>query len=101
MKFFNFDNINNINQTLFLRFLGIKIVFRVALVILNSIESDLRRAKCNTNDKLVETMEILKNLPKKYLEIDYLLPKVIEMNLSEKDLESEHYNVLKKMKKKK
>lgn len=83
------------------RFTGIKIVFRVALVILNSIEPELRRAKCNTNDKLAETMEILKDLPKKYLEIEYLLPKVIEMHLSEKDLEVEHYNVLKKLKKKK
>jgi len=78
---------------------GIKIIFRVALVILNSIEPELRRAKCNTNDKLAETMEILKKLPQKYLEIDYLIPKVIEMNLSEKDLENEHFNVMKKRKK--
>lgn len=81
---------------------GIKIVFRVALVILDSLEADFRRAKCHNNaDKADETMQILKNLPKKYLEIDYLLPKVIEMNLTEKDLESEHFNVLKKIKKKK
>ena len=81
--------------------LGIKIVFRVALVILNSLEPDFKRAKCNSNDKLVETMEILKNLPRKYLEIDYLLPKVIQMDLSEKDLEAEHFSVLKQLKKKK
>lgn len=81
--------------------LGIKIVFRVALVILNSLEPDFKRAKCNSNDKLVETMEILKNLPRKYLEIDYLLPRVIQMDLSEKDLETEHFSVLKQMKKKK
>lgn len=82
----------------FIFYLGIKIVFRVALVILNSLEPEFKKAKCNQNDKLIETMEVLKNIPKKYLEIDYLIPKVIEMNLSEKDLEQEHFNILKKMK---
>lgn len=46
-------------------------------------------------------MEILKNLPRKYLEIDYLLPRVIQMDLSEKDLEAEHFSILKQIKKKK
>lgn len=73
----------------------------MALVILSSLEPDFKRAKCHNNDKLVETMEILKNLPKKYLEIDYLLPRVIQMDLSEKDLETEHFSILKQMKKKK
>lgn len=80
---------------------GIIIVFRVALVILASLEPDFKRAKCNSNDKLVETMEILKNLPKKYLELDYLLPRVIQMDLSEKDLDVEHISFLKRLEKQK
>jgi hypothetical protein len=78
---------------------GIRVIFRVALVILRSLEEDFEKANCRKGDKQGEVLALLKNIPKKYLTEEYLIPRVIALDLTEKDLQNEHNIQLLKRKK--
>lgn len=78
---------------------GIRVIFRVALVILRSLEEDFEKANCRKGDKQGEVLALLKRLPRKYLTEEYLLPRVVALDLTEKDLQNEHNIQLMKRKK--
>ncbi|XP_071850227.1 uncharacterized protein [Apostichopus japonicus] len=69
-------------------FEGIKVLFRVSLVILTytlGTRDDIR--KC---PGLYESMQVLKNIPPECLREEYLVEEMLKIHVFEKDLESEH-----------
>uniref|UniRef100_A0A1B0GIU3 Putative pdz-domain-containing protein n=1 Tax=Lutzomyia longipalpis TaxID=7200 RepID=A0A1B0GIU3_LUTLO len=67
---------------------GIKILFKVALVILGaSLGPRSIRKVCND---LCETLEVLRSPPEKVLEENFMMHHVLNLNLSREDFEREH-----------
>ena len=67
---------------------GIKIIFKVALVILGgTLCSSKIRKSCND---LCETLELLRSPPHKLLEEDFLMHHVLRLNITREDFEIEH-----------
>uniref|UniRef100_A0A1Q3FIQ3 Putative ypt/rab gtpase activating protein n=1 Tax=Culex tarsalis TaxID=7177 RepID=A0A1Q3FIQ3_CULTA len=67
---------------------GIKILFKVALVILGaSLNSHKVRKQANG---LCETLEVLRNPPKKYLEADFIMHHIFRLNITVEDFIHEH-----------
>lgn len=69
-------------------FEGVKVLFRVALVILKSTlgtPESLRRCA-----GLYESMQVLKNIPMEYLREEFLVEEMLKIHVFERDLESEH-----------
>lgn len=67
---------------------GIKILFKVALVMLGaSLDSDKVRKECNG---LCETLQVLRSPPPKILEEDFLMHNALRLNVSRDDFEKEH-----------
>lgn len=67
---------------------GIRVVFKVALVILGaSLGRHKVRKQCNG---LCETLEVLRSPDEKYLEEDFILDNVQRLNLSVQDFQIEH-----------
>ena len=76
---------------------GIVVVFKVALILISSVLGrSEERAKCVS---AYEVLYALKNIPTKYLTEEYLIEKVINFDLNERDLRKEFKE--QKMKRKK
>ena len=78
---------------------GIVVIFKVALILISSVLGRHEdRVKCVS---AYETLFALKNIPSKYLTEEFLIERVINMDLSEKDLQKEHKEQSLKRKKEK
>ena len=67
---------------------GIKVLFKVALVILGAtLGMQKVRKQCNG---LCETLQELKSPPAKYLEEDFLMHHALKLNVTRDDFEREH-----------
>lgn len=67
---------------------GIKVVFKVALVILGaSLNSHKTRKTCNG---LCETLEVLRAPPARILEEEFIMHNIIRLNLTVEDFKIEH-----------
>ena len=67
---------------------GIKILFKVALVILGaSLHSHKVRKQCNG---LCETLEVLRSPQPKYVEVDFMMHHMYRLNITVEDFVSEH-----------
>ncbi|GFY65585.1 TBC1 domain family member 10A [Trichonephila inaurata madagascariensis] len=67
---------------------GIKVLFKVALVILKTV---FARAETLKNcPSMYETLECLRHIPSEYLQEDYLIFQVLKLNINEHDMEKEH-----------
>ncbi len=76
---------------------GVKVLFRVALVLLRSaLGTRAQRKACPT---MFETLDTLKNAPLILDDPDHLVEEVTKLNVSEEDMEKEHKRQLKRRKK--
>ena len=74
---------------------GVKVLFRVALVLIKfSLPRNVRK-KCPS---MYETLDVLKNLPEHIMEECFLVQEVLKLNVSEEDMEKEHRKQLKRRK---
>lgn len=71
---------------------GVKVLFRVALVLIKFSLPRSVRKKCPS---MFETLDALKNLPEPIVQEDVLVQEVLRLNLSEEDMEKEHRKQLK------
>ncbi|XP_075685812.1 TBC1 domain family member 10A [Rhinoderma darwinii] len=75
---------------------GVKIVFRVALILLKySLGSSEKLKSCQGQ---YETMEKLRAIDPKYMQEGFLIPEIVELPITERDVEREHLIQLKKWK---
>ncbi|KAM8962099.1 TBC1 domain family member 10A [Pelodytes ibericus] len=75
---------------------GVKIIFRVALVLLKySLGSSEKLKSCQGQ---YETMEKLKAIDPKYMQEHFLITEIIELAINERDVEREHLIQLKRWK---
>ncbi|CAJ1070495.1 TBC1 domain family member 10A [Xyrichtys novacula] len=75
---------------------GVKILFRVGLVLLKSMLGSQEKLK--TCQGLYETMELLRAIQPQYMQESFLVHEVIVLEVSEKDIEKEHHAQLKRWK---
>ncbi|XP_078523366.1 TBC1 domain family member 10A [Lissotriton helveticus] len=75
---------------------GVKIIFRVGLVLLKSMLGSSEKLKSCQGQ--YETMEKLKSIDSKYMNEVFLMTEIIELNITERDIEREHLFQLKKWK---
>ncbi|XP_041825730.1 TBC1 domain family member 10A-like [Melanotaenia boesemani] len=68
---------------------GVKILFRVGLVLLKCMLGS--QEKLNACQGLYETMELLRSLHPQYLHEAFLVREIIELPVSERDIEKEHH----------
>lgn len=66
---------------------GVKVLFRVALVLIKFSLPRSVRKKCPS---MYETLEVLKNIPERIMQEDFLVFQVLKLNVSEDDMEKEH-----------
>lgn len=67
---------------------GIKVIFKVALVILGaSLESHKVRKSCNG---LCETLEVLRSPPEKVMSREFIMNNIMRLNLTVDDFKIEH-----------
>ncbi|KAM6986890.1 TBC1 domain family member 10A-like [Aplochiton taeniatus] len=75
---------------------GVKIIFRVGLVLLKCmLGSQEKLKKCQG---LYETMELLRAIQPRYMQESFLVHEIIELPLSERDIEKEHLSQLRRWK---
>ncbi|XP_072004928.1 TBC1 domain family member 10A isoform X2 [Engystomops pustulosus] len=75
---------------------GVKILFRVALILLKySLGSSEKLKSCQGQ---YETMEKLRAIDPKYMQEGFLIPEIVELPITESDVEREHLVQLKKWK---
>lgn len=75
---------------------GVKIIFRVALILLKySLGSSEKLKSCQGQ---YETMEKLRAIDPKYMQEGFLIPEIVELPTTERDVEREHLIQLKKWK---
>ncbi|KAM7392955.1 hypothetical protein PAMA_007867 [Pampus argenteus] len=75
---------------------GVKILFRVGLVLLKCMlgsQEKLKSCQC-----LYETMELLRAIQPQYMQESFLVHEIIELPVSEKDIEKEHNAQLRRWK---
>jgi len=72
---------------------GVKVLFRVALVLLKSALPRKVRRQCPS---MYETLDVLKHLPEKICSEEFLIPEVLKLDVSEEDMEREHRKQLKR-----
>ncbi|KAK3566047.1 hypothetical protein QTP86_025039, partial [Hemibagrus guttatus] len=77
---------------------GVKIIFRVGLVLLKSMLGS--RDKLKACPGQYETMEALRAIEPKYMQEAYLVHQVLEMPVTARDVERQHRTQLKRWKKK-
>ncbi|KAG7332055.1 hypothetical protein KOW79_003889 [Hemibagrus wyckioides] len=77
---------------------GVKIIFRVGLVLLKSMLGS--RDKLKACPGQYETMEALRAIEPKYMQEGYLVHQVLEMPVTARDVERQHRSQLKRWKKK-
>lgn len=71
---------------------GVKILFRVGLVLLKyTLGSQEKLRNCQG---LYETMELLKAIPPQYMQEGFLVREIMELSVSERDIEKEHRSQL-------
>ncbi|KAL0965605.1 hypothetical protein UPYG_G00283460 [Umbra pygmaea] len=75
---------------------GVKIIFRVGLVLLKSMLGT--QDKLKTCQGQYETMELLKNIESRYMQEAFIVREVIELPVSERDIEKEHLAQLRRWK---
>ncbi|KAI1286200.1 TBC1 domain family member 10A [Halotydeus destructor] len=68
---------------------GIRVIFKVAIVMIGSVlgSNTPERKECKT---MYETLQLLRNIPSKYLDEREFIDKIIKLDLKEKDLQLEH-----------
>ena len=67
---------------------GIKVLFRVALVLFKSVLGTA--SQCAECPGLYETVEALKNIPPEAQTEEFLAAESLKINVDEKDMEKEH-----------
>jgi len=72
---------------------GVKVLFRVGLVLLKYSLPQSVRKKCPS---MYETLAVLKNIPDQICREDFLIPEVLKLNVTEDDMEREHRKQLEK-----
>lgn len=75
---------------------GVKILFRVGLVLLKCTLGS--QDKLKTCQGLYETMELLRAVQPQYMQEGFLVHQVLELSVSEKDIEKEHLAQLRRWK---
>lgn len=75
---------------------GVKILFRVGLVLLKCMLGSQEKLKACQG--LYETMELLRAIQPQYMQEGFLVHEIIELQLSEKDIEKEHHAQLRRWK---
>ncbi|XP_054468228.1 TBC1 domain family member 10A-like [Anoplopoma fimbria] len=75
---------------------GVKILFRVGLVLLKSTLGSQEKLK--SCQGLYETMELLRAIQPQYMQETFLVQEIIELEVSEKDIEKEHHAQLRRWK---
>lgn len=75
---------------------GVKILFKVGLVLLKCMLGSQEKLK--TCQGLYETMELLRAIQPQYMQESFLVREVIELDVSERDIEKEHHAQLKRWK---
>ncbi|KAK2819102.1 hypothetical protein Q5P01_024663 [Channa striata] len=75
---------------------GVKILFRVGLVLLKCMLGSQEKLKASQG--LYETMELLRAIKPQYMQEGFLVHEVIELPVSEKDIEKEHQIQLRRWK---
>ncbi|MEQ2228192.1 hypothetical protein ILYODFUR_006413 [Ilyodon furcidens] len=75
---------------------GVKILFRVGLVVLKCMLGTQEKVK--SCQGLYETMELLKKINPQYMREGFLVQEIIELPVSEKDIEKEHQAQLRRWK---
>ncbi|XP_008324566.1 TBC1 domain family member 10A-like [Cynoglossus semilaevis] len=75
---------------------GVKIVFRVGLVLLKSMLGSQEKLK--SCQGLYETMELLRAIKPQYMQEKFLIREIIDLSVSEKDIEKEHHAQLRRWK---
>ncbi|KAM3599913.1 uncharacterized protein V6R79_013690 [Siganus canaliculatus] len=73
---------------------GVKIVFRVGLVLLKCTLGSQEKLK--TCQGLYETMEVLRAIPPQYMHEAFLVHEITELSVSERDIEREHLSQLRR-----
>ena len=66
---------------------GVKVLFRVALVLMKAALPRKVRRKCPS---MYETLDVLKHLPDHICTEEFLIPEVLKLDVSEEDMEREH-----------
>ncbi|XP_053303590.1 TBC1 domain family member 10A isoform X1 [Pleuronectes platessa] len=79
-----------------LLFEGVKIVFKVGLVLLKCMLGSQEKLK--SCQGLYETMELLRAIQPQYMQERFLVHEIIELSVSEKDIEREHHAQLRRWK---
>ncbi|KAJ8260692.1 hypothetical protein COCON_G00164150 [Conger conger] len=75
---------------------GVKIIFRVGLVLLKCmLGSQEKLKKCPGQ---YETMELLRAIEPRYMQESFLVREVLELPVSERDIEKEHHSQLRRWK---
>ncbi|XP_003965569.2 TBC1 domain family member 10A-like isoform X1 [Takifugu rubripes] len=75
---------------------GVKILFRVGLVLLKcTLGSQEKLKSCQG---LYETMQLLRAIQPQYMQESFLAQEVVELHVTEKDIEKEHFNQLRRWK---
>ncbi|MGH0139741.1 UNVERIFIED_CONTAM: hypothetical protein FKN15_028634 [Acipenser sinensis] len=72
---------------------GVKIIFRVGLVLLKNMLGSSDKLKVCQG--LYETMELLRTVEPRYMQEGFLMREIIELQVSERDIEKEHLVQLK------
>ncbi|KAG5840675.1 hypothetical protein ANANG_G00191230 [Anguilla anguilla] len=75
---------------------GVKIIFRVGLVLLKCMLGTQEKLKACQGQ--YETMELLRALDPHYMQEGFLVREVLELPVSERDIEKEHHTQLKRWK---
>ncbi|XP_022059565.1 TBC1 domain family member 10A-like [Acanthochromis polyacanthus] len=75
---------------------GVKILFKVGLVLLKSMLGSQEKLKACQG--LYETMERLRAIQPQYMQETFLVHEIIELPVSEKDIEKEHFAQLRRWK---
>jgi len=74
---------------------GVKVLFRVALVLIKHALPRKIRRRCPS---MYETLEVLKHLPAHIVREEFLIPQVLRLDVTEEDMEREHRKQLKRRK---
>uniref|UniRef100_A0A673N5D2 TBC1 domain family member 10A-like n=1 Tax=Sinocyclocheilus rhinocerous TaxID=307959 RepID=A0A673N5D2_9TELE len=75
---------------------GVKIIFRVGLVLLKCMLGSQEKLKACQGQ--YETMELLRSIEPRYMQEAFLVQEVIELAVSERDIEKEHLSQLRRWK---
>lgn len=72
---------------------GVKVLFKVGLVLLKNVLTDTARKKCPS---MYETLTLLKELPSDITNEAFLIPQVLQIDISEEVMAKEHRKQLDK-----